>query len=133
VVTDGAPSALREFQARLASTFSVHTPVVTPGAEWTVYSGLPLVVERSADGRVRLVHAPEAEVEQTAVEDGTRSEDAWSVAGADSASESPAWDELSVPDLGDGDVVDDVSDVETPRPISLADFLGGTLPREEER
>jgi RNase P/RNase MRP subunit p29 len=142
VVTDGAPSAVREFQARLASTFYVHTPVLAPGAEWTVYAGLPLVVERSADGRVHLVQAPEAEVEQTAVEDDTRSEDAWSVAGEDSASESPAWDGLSVPDLddvrsvpdlGDGDVVDQVSDVETPRSISLADFLGGTPPRDENR
>jgi len=130
VVTDGAPSAVREFQARLASTFYVHTPVVAPGAEWTVYSGLPLVVERSADGQVRLVHAPEGEVAQTAVEHDTRSEDAWSEEGDDSASESPAWDELSVPDLddvrsvpdlddvrswpdlGDGDLVDGVSDVD---------------------
>jgi hypothetical protein len=93
VVTDGAPSAVREFQAKLASTFSVHTPVLAPGAEWTVYSGLPLV-----------------EVEQTDVEVDAGSEDAWSVAGGDS-----------------------VSDVETPRSISLADFLGGTPPREEDR
>ncbi|WP_231114645.1 hypothetical protein [Lentzea aerocolonigenes] len=121
VVTDGAPSAVREFQARLASTFYVTTPVLAPSAEWTVYSGLPLVVERSADGRVHLVHAPDSEVEQS----GAGSEDAWSVAGGDSE---PEWDERSVPDLDD--VVDDV---ETPRSISLADFLGGTPPRDENR
>ncbi len=121
VVTDGAPSAVREFQARLASTFYVHTPVLAPGAEWTVYSGLPWVVERSADGRVQLVHAPESEVEQY----DAGSEDAWSV--ADRGSE-PEWDERSVPDLDDL-----VDDLETPRSISLADFLGGTPPRDEDR
>lgn len=118
VVTDGAPDAVRDFQTRLASTFHVHTPVVTPGAGWTVYSGLPWVVERSADGRVHLVHAPESEVEQS----GAGSEDAWS------APSEPDWDERSVPDLDDL-----VDDVETPRSISLADFLGGTPPREEDR
>jgi hypothetical protein len=126
VVTDGAPSAVREFQAKLASTFHVHTPVLAPGAEWTVHAGLPLVVERSADGQVHLVHAPDAE-------DDARSEDAWSAAGADSVSEPSAWEDRSVPDLDDVRSWSDVGDgdVETPRSISLADFLGGTPPRDE--
>ena len=95
VVTDGEPSAVREFQARLASTFHVHTQVLVPGAEWTVYSGLSVATAPEDDA----VSGP-----------GSDSGDAWSMAGSDS-----------------------VSDVETPRSISLADFLGGTPPREEDR
>lgn len=118
--------ALRELGHELP-VYAPTTEIDVPAAvAWRVFDSLPAANSSRWDDDDDALSQPD-------------SDGAWSMAGVDSVPQSPGWDERSVGDVevpgsaGDVEAPSPVTDVAPPRSISLADFLGGTPPREENQ